>query len=132
MTADGIPRDGGSPAGPPSPKPLQGIAVVIAEDTWHTAISLQRLVERNGGRIAGMASNLADLERLGAAGCDAVIMDLNLNGQLAYDTASRLAALGRKVIVLSGYRRPPDIDSRIHAFLEKPASSEALISALLS
>jgi CheY-like chemotaxis protein len=142
MTADGItktPPQPGPSAWPPEVSsqslngpPLNGMRILIAEDTWHTAVSLQRTVQRAGARIAGMASTLADLERLACSECDAVIMDLNLNGQMAHETAGRLATRGLKVIVLSGYRRPQSLDPGIHAFLEKPSSNEALIAALLA
>ncbi len=113
-------------------KRLGGMSVIIAEDTWHTAISLRRLIESAGGRVAAMSSNLADLKLKSAVACDAIIMDLNLNGQIAIELAGQLAASGKKVIVLSGYRRPAALDGRVHAFLEKPCLPEQLFTALLA
>ncbi len=115
---------------------LAGMRVLIAEDTWHTATVTRQTVERAGGTVVGVASTLAEAERmteperLAVTGCSCVVMDLNLNGQLGHELAGRLARQGMKVVVVSGYTRPDDLDPQIHAFLEKPSRAEKLILAL--
>ena len=118
-------------APPPADRPLQGMSVLIAEDSWHIADAMRQTVEEAGARIAGVAGNLADAERMAAAETfDTALMDLNLHGKMANGLAERLAAAGVKVVVLTGYERPKALAAKVHDCLTKPVPSELLIEAL--
>lgn len=114
-----------------SARPLTGLSVLIAEDSWHIADALRAMVERAGATTAGMAATLAEAETLTAtARYDAAIMDLNLRDELAHGLVERLADRGVKVIVISGYKVEPALAAKVHAVLSKPAAPADLIAAL--
>lgn len=112
-------------------QPLAGISVLVAEDSWHLAEAMRMLIERSGGTVVGLAGTLAEAERLAATHTfDAAVMDLNLHGSHADGLAERLAAAGTKVVILTGYERPPVLAAKVHDCLTKPASPAILIAAL--
>ncbi len=112
-----------------SSRPLEGLAILIAEDSWQLADAMRKTVELAGGKVIGMAGTLEDIEELTSQETyDAVILDLNLHGARAHDLADRLAAAGRKVVVLTGYERPANC--RVHEWLTKPVATEDIIEAL--
>lgn len=111
--------------------PLAGLTVMIAEDAWHIADALQSTVESGGGTVVGVASTLAEAEQMATQTTfDVAIMDLNLHDELAHTLVERLAKLGRKVIVVSGYGLDSKLNKLVHAHLGKPASADDLITAL--
>lgn len=110
---------------------LQGMSVLVAEDSWHLADAIRLSIEEAGGTIAGLAGTLAEAERMaGTLAYDAAVMDLNLHGKLATGLAERLAAAGTKVVVLTGYERPPQLAAKVHDCLTKPVVFDVLIGAL--
>jgi DNA-binding response OmpR family regulator len=110
---------------------LEGVSVLIAEDSWHLADAMRIMIERAGGNVVGLAGTLAEAERLSAdLNYDAVLMDLNLHGKKAHGLAEKLAAAGTKVVILTGYDRPPVLATKVHDCLMKPVAIEALIAAL--
>lgn len=110
---------------------LDGLSVLVAEDSWHLADAMRLAIERAGGAIVGPAGTLAEAERLAETGrFEAAVMDLNLHGKLATGLAERLAATGIKVVVLTGYERPAQLASKVHDCLTKPVSFDVLIAAL--
>jgi CheY-like chemotaxis protein len=112
-------------------RPLAGLSVLVAEDSWHLADAMRLAIERAGGSIVGPAGTLAEAERLArTARFDVAVMDLNLHGKLATGLAERLATAGTKVVVLTGYERPAQLASKVHACLTKPVSFDRLIAAL--
>ncbi len=114
-----------------SKRPLAGITVLIAEDYWLLADLIRLAVSDAGGKVVGPTGSLAEAERLAAAGCfDAVVMDINLRGGHADALAMRLADLGKKVIVLTGYEPSPQLVASIHQYLAKPVPTDVLIAAL--
>ena len=115
---------------PPTSKPLAGMRVLLAEDSWHIAIALRQTVEMAGATVVGLAATLPQAERLArAANFDAAVMDLNLHNELTVPLVTRLAESGIKVIVISGY--DVALGTKVHACLSKPASGQAIIAALL-
>lgn len=112
-------------------KPLRGLSVLIAEDSWHLAEAIKSSVQNAGGEVVGMAGTLAKAERLAASATfDAAVMDLDLHGEQANELALRLAEAGIKVVVLTGYERPPELAGKVHDCLTKPIPGETLIAAL--
>jgi DNA-binding response OmpR family regulator len=112
-------------------RPLDGLAVLVVEDTWHLAEALRRTLERAGARIVGPAGTLAEAERLaGAAGFDAAVLDLELGDHSAEALAGQLAGSGVKVVLLTAFAMPPALAGRVHAHLGKPTQPADLIAAL--
>lgn len=111
--------------------PLQGITVLVVEDTWHVAEVLRRTLERAGARVIGPAGTLADAERLaGSERFDAAVLDLELGDYSAEALAGQLAGSGVKVVLLTAFATPPALAGKIHAHLSKPAQPKELIEAL--
>lgn len=111
--------------------PLLGLTVLIVEDSWHLADALKQTVLQAGGTVVGPVGKLAQAEQLAArGGFTAAVMDLDLHGSAADGLAEKLAAEGKKVVVLTGYERPATMSDRIHDCLTKPIPAEQLIAAL--
>lgn len=111
---------------------LQGLSVLVAEDSWHLADAMKFMIEQAGGTVVGPVGKLAQAERLAAAGnFQAAVMDLNLHGALAHDLALRMAARGTKVVVLTGYEPPEELVGKVHACLTKPVETTELLAALI-
>ena len=112
-------------------RPLAGMSVLIAKDSWHLADAMRMTVERAGATVAGLAGTLAEAELLAdTVKFDAAIMDLNLHGAQAHALAHRIATSGTKVVVLTGYERPEELAAVVHDCLTKPVSIDVLIAAL--
>ena len=112
-------------------RPLAGMRILIAEDSWHLAAALRQTVEMAGAVVAGVAGTVAQAERLAQTVVfDAAVMDLNLHNERTNPLVMRLAAAGIKVVVISGYDVETELSSTVHACLAKPASGQALINAL--
>ncbi|MFH6782172.1 response regulator [Methylobacterium sp. MA0201] len=79
-------------------------AILVVEDEPLIAAMLDDLLTDLGCRVLGPAMNLkqahALLER---GGCDAAIVDLNLNGTMAHPLIEALHGRGVPVIVATGY-----------------------------
>ncbi len=115
----------------PNESPLNGLRIIIAEDSWHLAEAIRASVQNAGGNVVGMVGTLAKAEKLAeTATFDAAVMDLDLHGQQANGLALRLAEAGIKVVVLSGYERSPELADKVHECLTKPIPGEMLIAAL--
>ena len=113
-------------------RPLDGFAVLVAEDSWHLADALRLTIEGAGGTVAGMGSTLEDAETLAATvSFNSAVLDLHLHGEMTTALAERLAGTGIKVIVLTGYAPPAALAAKVHACISKPAEADAIITALL-
>lgn len=112
-------------------EPLNGLTVLVVEDTWHLAEALRRTLERAGARVIGPAGTLADAERLAAAErFEAAVLDLELGDYSAEALAGRLAGAGVKVVLLTAFAMPPSLAGRMHAHLSKPTQPKELIDTL--
>ena len=112
-------------------RPLDGLRVLLVEDHWHLMEVMQLTIERAGGVVVGAAATLGETERLVAAGgFDAVVMDLNLQNEMATPLVERLVRGGSKVVLVTAYQVASDLAARVHDVLRKPTPPDALISAL--
>ncbi len=83
---------------------LEGKAILVVEDEPMIAMMLDDFLADLGCRVVGPAMNLAQARALfDERGCDAAIVDLNLNGTMAHPLISDLRGRGVPVIVASGY-----------------------------
>ena len=111
---------------------LEGMRILLAEDSWHLATALRQTLEQAGAIVVGLAPTVAQAEHLSRTiGFDAAVMDLNLRDEMTTPLVTRLAQDGHKVIVITGYAPDAQLLPRVHACLTKPTTGEALISALL-
>jgi len=83
---------------------LEDKGILIVEDEPLIAAMLEDLLGDLGYRVVGTAANLAQAQALlDEHGCDAAIVDLNLNGTLAHPLIEKLRGRGVPVIVATGY-----------------------------
>jgi DNA-binding NtrC family response regulator len=113
------------------PEALQGRRVLVVEDGWQLADALKLMLEKMGMVVAGPASTAKEGEAV-ARECrpDIALVDVNLNGVMAYALMDRLHALGIRVIVITGYEELPPSVQKYSATLHKPFTAGALQEAL--
>ncbi|MDX3911070.1 MAG: response regulator [Sphingobium sp.] len=76
------------------------------EDEYLLANDLQSALEAAGYRVVGPFGRLSDqLDEAVAGRPDAAILDINLQGEMAYTVIEKLQALSVPVIVTTGYGR---------------------------
>lgn len=110
---------------------LSGYRILIVEDSWVVAQSLKAMLEMIGATVVGPAATLEDATAFAdAAGFDAAIMDLDLQGRMA-DTL--IAAMHRRdmpVVIVTAYEVPPALAGKAVAVLSKPVRAESLLAQL--
>jgi DNA-binding response OmpR family regulator len=112
----------------------QQARILIVEDEPMIALTLQDLLDEAGFKVACVAAKLGKaLALIESAGCDAAIVDANLDGVSASPVALALAARGLPFIVLSGYS-PEQLRGVFPAtvFMKKPCRPDKIIQALES
>ncbi len=110
---------------------LRGVRVLVVEDTWLVAKALKTALEGLGMVVAGPASNTADADRLVAEETpDLAVVDVNLNGEMAYGLIDRMHDRGVRVVVVSGYAVLPSSTKKAAAILQKPFSGAELQATL--
>src|SRR5262249_45135996 len=78
--------------------------VMIAEDEFLIALMIEQDLRNAGYRIAGPFAKVADaFAAASAEEIDAAILDVNMNGEMSFPVADKLAARGVPFIFLSGY-----------------------------
>ncbi|MBO0765732.1 MAG: response regulator [Hyphomicrobiaceae bacterium] len=114
-----------------APLALEGRCVLVVEDGWQLAHALKLLLERMGMVVAGPVGTAKEAEAL-ACKClpEIALVDVNLNGVLAYALMDRLHALGIHIIVITGYEELPLSVEKYCAALHKPFTAAALQEAL--
>jgi len=111
---------------------LQGLSILLVEDSWLLGQAMQDVLQLKGAAVAGPAATTAEAERL-LAECtpDVALVDLNLReGERANGLIDRLHGQGVPVVVISGYTVLPVAQEKIAAMLQKPVSDAQLLSSL--
>jgi CheY-like chemotaxis protein len=112
---------------------LSGLRVLLVEDTWIIAQSYAALLEPMGVVVLGPAANVADAIVIAGEGAiDAALIDINLQGEFAYDLIDRLHQARVPVVVVTGYEILPRVEGKTVAILKKPIRAEQLLRALRS
>lgn len=85
--------------------PLAGRRLLIVEDEYFLADDLASTLRAEGAEVVGLASNVdAALEMLESAGViDGAVVDLNLQGEMAYPVADALRAQNIPFVFATGY-----------------------------
>src|ERR1700704_6108807 len=92
------------PPGPGSLE-LQGVGILLVEDSWHIGKALKTLLSVWGADVAGPAATTADAERLVAERTpDVAIVDINLrDGERANYLIDQLHEQRIPIVVMTGY-----------------------------
>ncbi len=83
---------------------IAGLNILLVEDEFLLACSLEEDLRAAGAHVVGMYSGLT-AARDGArrGGFDLAILDVNLNGEMVYPLADELLAAGKPFLFLTGY-----------------------------
>ena len=117
-----------------APSELDGIRVLIVEDSWDVGTGLKMLLETWGAETVGPVATMDDARCL-VSECtpDVALVDINLrNGEQSYGLIDWLHERGIRIIVISGY---PDVslaNGKASAILPKPVRHDLLLANLLS
>ncbi len=113
---------------------LDGVRVLIVEDSWDVGTGLKMLLETWGADPLGPVATMNDARHLVSERApDVALVDINLrNGELSYELIDWLHARGVRIIVISGY---PDVSlpkNKAIAILPKPMREDLLLASLRS
>jgi CheY-like chemotaxis protein len=103
-------------------------SVLIVEDEPLISMMLEDFLDSLGHEVAGTCENVPDaLDRVEQGGFDVAIIDVNLNGQVVWPVADRLAAKGIPYVLATGghIEPPPEAHSRAPV-LAKPYTLDAI------
>ena len=110
---------------------LKGALVLVVEDRWHIASVLKTLLEDMGADVVGPVATVADAERLVAdQKPDLAVIDINLQGAMAYALIDHLHDQGVRLVIATGYAVLPQAMEKIAVMLEKPFNGPQLLAAL--
>jgi DNA-binding response OmpR family regulator len=103
--------------------------VLVVEDDALVADEISRILDAAGFQVVGPAERVEKaFHLLNDVGCDAAVLDMQLDGETSELIARVLAARGTPFVTVSGYyqdQRPHGFEEA--AFLAKPLQSELLI-----
>ena len=111
---------------------LEGVTILLVEDSWQVAKALKSLLQILGADVAGPAATVADAEHLISEHIpDVALVDFNLRGgEQASGVIDRLYGHGVPVIVITGYAVIPLAPEKAVAILQKPITSAELLATL--
>jgi DNA-binding NtrC family response regulator len=111
---------------------LEGLCVLIVEDSWDVGTGLKMLLESWGAVVSGPAATTADAERLVCERAPAVaLVDINLrDGEQSYCLINQLHDLGIRVVVISGYADVSPAVGKVAAILQKPVREDVLLASI--
>jgi DNA-binding response OmpR family regulator len=110
---------------------LHGLCVLVVEDGWQLADTLKLLLESRGMQVAGPVATAKEARALARERHpDVAVVDVNLNGEMAYALMDWLHARGIRIVVITGYEDLPPSLQRYSATLHKPFTAAALLAAL--
>jgi signal transduction histidine kinase/ActR/RegA family two-component response regulator len=132
------PRGEGQPGGDRSVARLDGLAILVVEDSVDTAEATRLLLQDLGARVVVAKNGLEALDVLAGDEPDAVVCDLRMPGLDGFEFLRRLRAdrrLGRlPVVALSGFASAGDFQRTREAGFDghvgKPFDATALAAAL--
>jgi DNA-binding NtrC family response regulator len=111
---------------------LSNRRILIVEDEVMVAWALEEMLTSLGCVVVGPAARVNQaLAMIDAEVFDAVLLDVNLNGEKSYPVADVLAARGLRFVFSSGYQRSalPDV-YQTFPMLQKPFSGTDLFNTL--
>lgn len=112
---------------------LQGLRVLIAEDSFPVAFAIETVLAARGAEIIGPASTLEAASSLARSEApDLAVVDLNLGHESALPLVRELVQAGRRVIVATGYDLTSETRAAIAGspVLKKPYTPDQLVSLI--
>lgn len=110
---------------------LANARVLIVEDSWLIAELVASALRDEGARVIGPAISLADALRLcGRTSPDMAVVDLNLNGEMAYPLLRQLGERRIPTVVITGHGYGADVPQTLSAIIGKPFAADQLVRAL--
>jgi CheY-like chemotaxis protein len=112
--------------------PLSGRRILVVEDEMIAAWVLEQILADLGCEVVGPAARVNEaLAMIETEAIDAVLLDVNLNGEKSYPVADALSARGVPFFFSTGYNR----DSMPHGYrdfpmLQKPYEATKLAAIL--
>ena len=111
---------------------LNGLCVLIVEDSWDVGTGLKMLLESWGADVVGPAATTADAARLVSERTpDVALVDIHLrDGELSYCLINQLHDQGIRVVVISGYADVSPAVGKVAAILQKPVREDVLLASI--
>jgi len=111
---------------------LNGLWILIVEDSWDVGTGLKMLLESWGAEVAGPAATMADAARLVSERTpDVALVDIHLrDGELSYCLIDQLHDQGVRVVVISGYADVSLAVGKAAAILQKPMREDVLLASI--
>lgn len=113
--------------------PLNGLKVLVVEDSYFVAVALSKQLKELGCTIVGPAPTVAAaLTLLKTEACDAAVLDINLGSETAEPVADVLVERKTPFLFVTGYSSPRMLAKSYstHRRLVKPVTPEMLRDAL--
>lgn len=112
---------------------LKGRRILVVEDDYFIVADLMKELEQAGVEVIGPASSIQQATDVleGETDLDAAILDLNVQGEMIFPFADKLAERGVRFVFLTGYDRDmiPERFSPVKR-CGKPVELPSLASAL--
>ena len=111
---------------------LSGVRVFVVEDEFAVLMLMEDMLMELGCELVGTASRMAEaISGAQNSGCDAAVLDVNINGEPIDPVAEVLSARRVPMVFSTGYGRSGlDVRWREHPVLQKPYRVEELAAAL--
>ena len=114
------------------PSDLDGLVVLVVEDSWQVGTGLKMLLEAWGAEVVGPVATTTDAVRLISERTpDVALVDINLRGgERSYELIDRLYDRGIRIVVISGYVDVSPARGKAAAILQKPMRENLLFESL--
>lgn len=115
------------------PKPIKPLRILVVEDNFLVAMSIERALARRGCHIVGPVATVIDGRRLAEeTDLDGAILDVNIRGGTSEPIAEALEHRGLPFIFITGYGSPMMLPERLRRVqrLGKPIDAGRLIEAV--
>ncbi len=112
---------------------LQGLRVLLVEDSFLAAASIARMLEDMGCRVVGPFGNVQDaMSVVDSGACDAGVLDVNLGDETSEPVAAGLMRRGVPFFFVTGYLSPVLKNPSYAGFrrVHKPLTEVVLADAL--
>jgi CheY-like chemotaxis protein len=111
---------------------LSGRRILVVEDEMIAAWVLERILADFGCKVIGPAARVKEaLAMIEAEAIDAVLLDVNLNGEKSYPVADALVARGVPFVFSTGYNKDSMPKGyRDFPVLQKPYEATKLATVL--
>jgi len=112
---------------------LDGLRVLVVEDTLLVAEVIAEILEEGGGTVVGPVARVERaLDLICEAPVDAAVLDINLAGELSFPIAAELAARDIPYVFLTGYDDEAVVPPAYRAAprLAKPFQARELVAFL--